>query len=128
MIYNINLETLKSTEFCELPSTLCSHISALIENKYLILYGGTNGLRFFDSIVRYDLETKKWMMMTKNHPKSEGSSFFKMGRIASACCLVEDMLVIFGGCSSEGYFSDFLVIPTDHLKNDANFSEIQEIM
>ena len=128
VIYDLDLDTFQLSKLGFLPSVLCSHCSAVIEDKYLILYGGTNGLRFFDSIVRYEFESKKWMIMTKNHPKSESSSFFKFGRIASSSCLVEDMLVLFGGCSSEGFFGDFLVIPTEHLKNDSNFSEIQEIM
>jgi hypothetical protein len=65
VIYSINLDTGKVSEFCSLPSALASHVSFIIEDKYLIVYGGTNGLRFFDSILRLDLDAKTWTLMTK---------------------------------------------------------------
>jgi len=65
VIYSINLDTGKVSEFCSLPSALASHVSCIIEDKYLIVYGGTNGLRFFDSILRLDLDAKTWTLMTK---------------------------------------------------------------
>ena len=43
------------SEFGKLPSDLASHQSALIDDKFLIVYGGTNGLRFFDSVIRYTI-------------------------------------------------------------------------
>lgn len=38
------------------------------------------------------------------------------------------MVIIFGGCSAEGDYNDFLVLPISHLVDDNNFSEITEIM
>jgi hypothetical protein len=64
VIYSIELDTGKVENWGRLPSELGSHSSALIDDKYIILYGGTNGLRFFDSIVRYEISTKKWTLMT----------------------------------------------------------------
>ena len=66
----------KVSEFCLLPSALGSHISFIVDNKYLLLYGGTNGLRFFDTILRCDLEFKHWTTMTKQPAELVGSSFF----------------------------------------------------
>ena len=63
-IYAIDLTTYKVSIFGKLPSALGSHVSAIIDDKYLIVYGGTNGYRFFDSILRYDIEEKEWTLMT----------------------------------------------------------------
>jgi hypothetical protein len=52
------------TEFGKLPTAIGSHVSLLVDNKYILLYGGTNGYRFFDNIVRYEIENKKWTLMT----------------------------------------------------------------
>jgi len=57
-IYTVNLETGKVAKLGLLPSALGSHVSALVDDKYLVVYGGTNGFRFFDSILRYEIEAK----------------------------------------------------------------------
>ena len=64
-IYSIELATGKVALFGRLPTALGSHVSAIVDDKYLVVYGGTNGLRFFDSILRYEIETKEWTLMTK---------------------------------------------------------------
>ena len=64
-IYAIDLATFKVSVFGKLPTALGSHVSAMIDDKYLIIYGGTNGYRFFDSILRYDIEDKQWTLMTQ---------------------------------------------------------------
>lgn len=64
-IYSIDVVSGKVSQFCGLPSALASHVSFILEDKYLLVYGGTNGLRFFDSILRLDLDTKAWTLMTK---------------------------------------------------------------
>lgn len=117
------------TQIGTLPADLASHSSALIDDKYLIVYGGTNGLRFFDSILRYSLEDKKWTLMTKQPAHCKSSRFFQDGRISgsSALCL-PDVLVFFGGSSFEKECNDFLILPVAHLRDDTNFSEINEIM
>jgi Galactose oxidase, central domain len=55
-------------EFAQLPTALAAHASILIDDRYLLIYGGTNGLRFFDNIIRYDIERKEWTLMTKFPP------------------------------------------------------------
>ena len=52
-----------------MPSPLASHTSFMIDDRYIIIYGGTNGLRFFESIIRYEIEKKEWRMLTK-YPKT----------------------------------------------------------
>lgn len=73
VIYQICLDTGKVSQFCLLPSAIGSHVSCIIDDKYLVLYGGTNGLRFFDSILRFDLEFKLWTLMTKQPDELIGS-------------------------------------------------------
>jgi hypothetical protein len=51
--------------FGTLPSAIGSHVSFIVDDKYLVLYGGTNGFRFFDSILRYEISIKKWTLMTQ---------------------------------------------------------------
>jgi hypothetical protein len=59
------LTTGEVSEFGTLPSALASHVSAIVDDKFIVLYGGTNGYRFFDSILRYSIEKKQWTLMTK---------------------------------------------------------------
>lgn len=117
------------SEIGTLPADLGSHQSALIDDKYIVTYGGCNGLRFFDSILRYSLEDKKWTLMTKQPANAKGSRFFQDGRISlsSTICL-PDLLVFFGGTSVEKECNDWLILPIEHLRDDKNFSEINEIM
>jgi len=64
-LYTIEIATGKVELFGRLPTALGSHVSAIVDDKFLVVYGGTNGLRFFDSIMRYDIEKKEWTLMTK---------------------------------------------------------------
>ena len=82
-IYSIELATGKVTMFGRLPTALGSHVSAIVDDRYLVVYGGTNGLRFFDSIMRYDTQSKEWTLMTKQPSELVSSPFFSDGRIAS---------------------------------------------
>ena len=57
IIYSIDVKSGKVEKFAKLPCDLGAHSSALINDKYIIIYGGTNGLRFFDSVIRYDINS-----------------------------------------------------------------------
>lgn len=57
-IYSVELSTGKVSMFGSLPTGLGSHVSAIVDDEYILVYGGTNGLRFFDSIMRYEISTK----------------------------------------------------------------------
>lgn len=63
------------TEFGKLPSAIGSHVSAIIDEKYIIVYGGTNGFRFFDNIVRYSIEEQKWTLMIQQPKVLQGCAF-----------------------------------------------------
>jgi hypothetical protein len=67
--------------------------------------------------------------MTAQPANCKHSRFFQDGRISSSSVLCEpDLLVFFGGSSPEKEHNDFLILPLEHLRNDGNFSEINEIM
>jgi len=85
-IVSINLQTKKVTLFGRMPTALGSHVSMLIDDKYILVYGGTNGYRFFDSLMRYDIAKQKWELMMKYPDCFQGSTFFTDGRIASSSC------------------------------------------
>ena len=117
------------TSIGTLPADVASHQSALIDDQYIVMYGGTNGLRFFDSLLRYSLADKKWTLMTTQPPHIVGTRYFQDGRISCSSVLCPpDLLIFFGGSSFEKECNDFLVIPLAHIRDDNNFSEINEIM
>lgn len=121
-------------EFAQLPTALASHTSLLIDDKFLVIYGGTNGLRFFDNVIRYDIEKKEWRLMTKYPPTQTNSTFFKDGRFALVSASTpettdgDQVWILFGGCSNEKDCNDFLVLHKSHLLEDSNFSLINEIL
>jgi hypothetical protein len=101
VIYQVCLDSGKVSEFGTLPSAIGSHVSTLIDDKYLLVYGGTNGFRFFDSILRYEIDTKSWTLMTKQPAELVGSPFLSDGRIAASCSQFQSGFgIIFGGCSA----------------------------
>lgn len=55
-IFSFDIDTKEWTKFeVNMPSELCSHSSVIVNNRYIVIYGGTNGHRFFDNILRCDL-------------------------------------------------------------------------
>ena len=64
-IYAVELATGNVTMFGRLPTALGSHVSSIVDDQYIVVYGGTNGLRFFDSILRYDINATDWTLMTR---------------------------------------------------------------
>ena len=64
VILAVDLDTGEIDEFAKLPTGIASHTGAII-GDYLFLYGGTNGLKFFDAVTRYDIKNKKWTLLTK---------------------------------------------------------------
>ena len=127
-IYSIELATGKVSLFGRLPTECGSHVSAIVDDQYLVLYGGTNGLRFFDTILRYEIATKEWTLMTKQPVDLINSPFFSDGRIAAcAAQFGNDFGLFFGGCSAERDCNDTLVVSFSHIRDSANFSVITEI-
>ena len=63
-ILALDLESGEISEFARLPTGIASHTGTVI-GDYLFLYGGTNGLKFYDAVTRYDIKNKKWTTLTK---------------------------------------------------------------
>ena len=135
-ILSLDLETGALTEFAQLPSALAAQASCLIDDKYILIYGGTNGLRFFDNVIRYDIEKKEWTLLAKYPETQKNSGFFKDGRMAVVSTLTEpdegdaneQVWVLFGGCSDTQDCNEFLVLRKSHLVDDKNFGVINEIL
>jgi hypothetical protein len=56
-IFSIDTSTLHVSKLTDLPTSIASHSSVLINDRYIVIYGGTQGLRFFDNLLRYDIDT-----------------------------------------------------------------------
>jgi len=127
-IYAIELASGKVSLFGRLPTECGSHVSAIVDDQYLVLYGGSNGMRFFDSILRYEIATREWTLMTKQPVDLISSSFFSDGRIA-ACGdqFGNGFGLFFGGCSNERDCNDIMVVSFNHIRESTNFSVINEI-
>ena len=67
-IIALDVNTGKVEEFATLATGIASHTSALFDD-YLFIYGGTNGLKIFDAVMRYSIKDKQWTIMTK-YPES----------------------------------------------------------
>ena len=64
-IHMYDIEAEEWTEFGKTTTPMGSHCSALFQSTgQLFVYGGTNGARFFDSILKMDLESKEWLMLS----------------------------------------------------------------
>lgn len=119
-IYCLDLETRIWSILGSFPVPIGSHAATLVVNRYLVTYGGTNGMKFFDTIMRFDLETKSCLMYTNS--KHAVSDFFKMGRLASTIeNALDEIVVLFGGCNLEKDCNDVLVIKVEDLINDQHF-------
>lgn len=127
-IYKLDIEELTWSKIGEMPSIICSHSSVLIKNRYVVVYGGFSGTSIFDSVRRYDIETNKWLTFT-NSGVDLSCDFFTDGRIATAMENAnEEVILFFGGSSALKDYNDTLVIPVKRLVDDANFSEITQVI
>lgn len=67
-ILTINLATMKVMKFATLPLHLCAHSSIVVDNKYLLVNGGTNGQYLLKEFLRLDLKTKDWTWLSTCPP------------------------------------------------------------
>jgi hypothetical protein len=129
VILSLDLASGILEEFAQLPTALAAHSSYLVDDKYLVIYGGTNGLRFFDNVIRYEIDKKEWRMMQKYPETQKNSPFFKDGRFAGSFALGpeedgDQIWILFGGSSVDKDCNDFLVMHKKHILNDDNFMAI----
>lgn len=132
-IYQLNLDTKEWSVLTQLPTPVCSHCSTLLMNRYLILYGGLNGISLNKTIVRVDLETLEFRTYAPGGDISNYLGALAEGRLATSMATTshdsdEGLVVLFGGSSIQEDYSDLLTIPIRDLVDDSNFKEITEIM
>lgn len=127
-VYDLDLEELTWTKIGDMPCAWCSHSSVLINNRYVIVYGGFSGTSILDSIRRFDIQNKKWLTYTKSDDHSN-SEFFSDGRIATAMeCAKDDIVLLFGGSSPSKDYNDTFCLKVEDLTNSNNYSEITLVL
>lgn len=130
-IHQYDIEGEEWTLLGQTQTPMGAHCSAIFQStNSLFVYGGTNGARFFDSILKMNLETKEWTMLRSFDGDETGNrEFFQSPRIASMMAQAdEEVLVLFGGSGYEKDFNDVLVIKGEDLKQESNYATVTEIM
>ena len=64
-IFSVNILTGKVSIFGSLPTSIGGHVSFLVDNRYIVVLGGTDGYEILVSCWRYDITTAKWTKMIK---------------------------------------------------------------
>jgi hypothetical protein len=54
-IYAVNIATGKVSVFDSLPTAFGCHVSFLVDNRYLVTVGGTDGFEILPRILKYDI-------------------------------------------------------------------------
>jgi len=54
----LDTETHVWSIYSSMPVPICSHAATIVSNRYIVMYGGTNGMKIFDNVMRFDIETK----------------------------------------------------------------------
>ena len=124
-IYKINLTTLKlDSDFTKLPRALCSFAYSPYKN-YIIIYGGSDGVSFLNSIYIYNLNNNKWAKSKLNFDIS-GQLIKIDGKIGSHMSVDEenDTLDIFGGSSIHEDSNEAYVLSLSDLLNENNLIKV----
>jgi len=124
-MYRINLNTFNCEFVTNLPVTLCS-FSCVLYKYFIIIYGGTDGITFFNDIIVYNITNSKWAKsksqihaeLVKNDPNL---SLF-LGRIGSSMSIdyESEQLLIFGGSSIHKDTNYTCVLKLKDLLDDNN--------
>ena len=92
------------------PIGIAAAGSTLINNRYVILYGGTDGVKFLNNFYLYDIIEDVWK-------ESDPTKFIKdvSGKISSCLGVADKYLLIYGGCGIEQEFGNVELIPIESL-------------
>lgn len=124
-IYKVNLATLKvQSDFSRLPCSLCSFAYAIYKN-YLIIYGGSDGVSFLNSIFIYNLNNNKWAQSKFNFDIN-GQVVKIDGKIGSQMSVDEenDILIIFGGSTIHEDSNETYILSLTALLNENNLIKV----
>lgn len=92
------------------PTAIAACGSALVKNRHVILYGGTDGVGFLNKFWAYDIVEDKWKSVGPEKLVKDSS-----GKITSCLGVTEKCLVVYGGCGVEKEFGDVELIPLETL-------------
>ncbi|KAI5812842.1 hypothetical protein BZA77DRAFT_133551 [Pyronema omphalodes] len=87
-------EVLASGDGADIPASRTNHTMITFEDK-LYLFGGTNGVEWFNDVWSYNPKTNLWTQL-------DCIGYIPSPREGHAAALVNDVMYIFGGRSSEG--------------------------
>ena len=112
-LWDFNISEYKWTKLATLGKSPCArdgHLSALIHNKYMVIYSGLNDkYEVINDLFLFDFKERKWIecdLINANlTEKRDGQS----------CCLVGDTMYLFGGQGPEEdkYSNELLTITFD---------------
>ena len=96
-LWNFNFEEKKWTKITAEGPTPCArdgHLSSMIYNKYMVIYAGLNEKdEVADDLYLLDIEKKKWI-------ECEIEGNISSNNDGQSCCLVNDIMYLFGGQGS----------------------------
>ncbi len=124
-MYKINLNSKKiECDFTTLPCALCSFSYEVYKN-YLIIYGGTDGISFFNTLYIYNLKNNKWAKSKLNLCKYDREKLIE-GKIGSHMSIDEEsgILIIFGGSSIHQDSNETYVVSISELINENNLIQV----
>ena len=65
-MFAVDIGSGKVSIFGSLPSAVAGHVSILVDDRYIVILGGTDGFTISsDKIWRYDISTASWSYMVK---------------------------------------------------------------
>lgn len=112
------------SEKMEMPDVRAAHCSVQ-HGKYVIIYSGTNGMKFINNCLRLDLETKQWQKMKMYDDRVQHVFSPEIcGRIAVSTAASSNLGMFFGGCSAEKEHNDFWQLELSKIDDDENFEEV----
>ena len=108
-LWNFNLEEKKWNKINAegpTPSARDGHISALINNKYMVIYAGLDEKdEVANDIFLFDIENKKWIECEKEGKISQNKD-------GQSCCTIGNIMYLFGGQGpgDDEYNNDLLTL------------------
>lgn len=64
-IFSVDILTGKVSIFESLPKSVGGHVSFLVDNRYIVILGGTDGYEILAECWRYDIVTAIWKKLVK---------------------------------------------------------------
>eukprot|EP01080_Neovahlkampfia_damariscottae_P005215 gene5215-8827_t len=118
-MYSLSVSNSTWTKICSLnnpPPPRAGHTMNIIDGKTLLVWGGTDGQNFKQTILLFQLQDTTWR-------EAYMSGSIPEGRFWHTAELVDDKIYIFGGANASSLFNDLYTLDVSPLKQN----EIQNI-